>query len=348
MEDIQVGRLALRPDRLCVFEYSEDWVRSGFSISPFHLPLQGGLFTAKHDPFDGLFGVFSDSLPDGWGTLLTDRWLRNLHIDPHRLTCLDRLSLVGTNGMGALSYIPEWGIKNEYHDKDIDQIASVVQRVLNDAGDTDLEKLIRMGESSAGARPKVMVKIEGEDWLVKFPALTDPRDIGHMEYEYSVKARNCGIEMPETRLFCGKYFGVRRFDRGKGKKRPILSAAGLLHASHRFPSLDYISLMKATMALTRDVNESGKMFRLMVFNVLAENRDDHSKNFSFIHDGEQWAVSPAYDLVRSSGFNGFHSTTVAGSGNPGKEDILSVAEESGFPLNKARAIFEEVRERIRD
>ncbi len=102
----KVGRLVLTSDHRCLFEYDIQWLNEGFSISPFYLPLRNGVFTAKNDPFDGLFGVFNDSLPDGWGRLLMDRWLRAQGIEPKLLSVLDRLSLVGDNGMGALSYSP--------------------------------------------------------------------------------------------------------------------------------------------------------------------------------------------------------------------------------------------------
>ncbi|MEI6888719.1 MAG: type II toxin-antitoxin system HipA family toxin [Bacteroidales bacterium] len=345
---IPTGRLALRPDGISVFEYSDQWLQQGFSISPLHLPLRPGLFTAKRDPFDGLFGVFSDSLPDGWGTLLIDRWLRKQGIEPGSLTPPDRLTLVGNNGMGALSYEPEQGLKGIQENPDIDQLALKIQKILKEEGNSGLEQLIRMGESSGGARPKVMIRIEDVDWLIKFPASSDPDGIGALEYQYSIIARQCGINMPETKLFSGKYFGVRRFDRIAGRRIHVHSAGGLFYASFRLPSLDYTSLIKAVMAITADIQEAGKMFRLMVFNVLTGNRDDHAKNFSFLYDDGRWWLSPAYDLVSSYGFNGFHSTTISGSGKPSRSDIFKVAELTGFPMQQARAIFDQVFESCKE
>jgi len=343
-----VGRLALRPDGLCAFEYDDRWLENGFSISPVHLPLQSGLFTAKRDPFNGLFGVFSDSLPDGWGTLLIDRWLYRQGIEPASAGVLDRLTFVGTNGMGALTYKPDHGVRHMNECPDIDQIAQNVQMVLKDEEGGDLEQLIRMGESSGGARPKVMIRMDEKEWLIKFPSSSDPKDIGILEYRYSKVAGRCGIEMAETRLFSEKYFGVQRFDRVDDRRIHVHSASGLLYAGFRLPSLDYTSLLKLTMIVTGDINETGKMFRLMVFNVLTGNRDDHAKNFSFLYDEGRWKLSPAYDLVRSHGFNGFHSTTVAGSGNPSKSDIFKVAELTGFPEPISRTIFDEVYESCKE
>ena len=101
-----VGRLALTKERLCAFEYSVGWLSSGFSISPFELPLRSGVFIAKPRPFEGGFGVFDDCLPDGWGLLILDRYLQQKGVNPRTLTLLDRLTLVGSTGRGALEFRP--------------------------------------------------------------------------------------------------------------------------------------------------------------------------------------------------------------------------------------------------
>jgi serine/threonine-protein kinase HipA len=153
--------------------------------------------------------------------------------------------------------------------------------------------------------------------------------------------------MPETRLFEGRYFGVRRFDREGDIRYHVHSASGLLYASHRFPSLDYTDLMKATLALTRNVAEVEKMFRQMVFNVMIGNKDDHAKNFSFLYKNGKWILSPAYDLLPSAGFNGQHTTTVNGKGNPTISDCLEVARLTAFPENRAKVIVKELMEVLR-
>jgi serine/threonine-protein kinase HipA len=336
------GLLALGPDRFCVFEYNKEWLQTGFSLSPFYLPLKAGLATARATPFNGSFGVFYDSLPDGWGKLLMDRWLRKQGIDPFSISVLDRLAFVGSNGMGALSYQPDQSLGVPVQQHPLDYYAAEVEKVLQNEKSTALDELLKTAGSSAGARPKVMVNIDDKDWLVKFSALYDPPDIGRVEYEHSLMARRCGIEMPETRLFQEKYFGVRRFDRDGSRRFHVHSAAGLLYASHRLPSLDYSGLMKATLALTRDMSEAEKMFRLMVFNVLIGNRDDHARNFSFIYLNNTWKFSPAYDLLPSEGFGGQHTTTVNGKGNPGLNDCMEVAREVGFPLRRAKEVLEQV------
>ena len=154
--------------------------------------------------------------------------------------------------------------------------------------------------------------------------------------------------MPATRLIEGKYFSVQRFDRENGKRLHVHSAAGLLYASHRLPSLDYTELLKATMALTKDINEMEKMFRLMVFNVLIGNKDDHAKNFSFVYSNSKWCLSPAYDLLPSVGFNNNHTTTINGKGKPEIKDCMEVAKLTAFPLKTAKKIINQVMTGLQD
>ncbi len=344
MNNQAVGRVALSPDQRLVFEYDSEWLRYGFSISPLYLPLQPGAFTAKATPFQGNFGVFADSLPDGWGNLLLDRVLRKNGIYPYDLTLLQRLALVGQAGMGALEYTPELTFKGKRTDIDFLQLAADIAQILrNEADPATLEQLYLQAGSSAGARPKIMLRENGKQWLVKFPASSDPQDIGHIEYKYSILARKAGLEMPETRLVEDRFFCVRRFDRKNKSRIHVASAAGLLHADFRLPSLDYADIIKATRMVTRNEMEVLKMFRLMVFNVLIGNRDDHAKNFSFVFESGEWKCSPVYDLLPSRGMNGQHFTSIAGSGTPTEADVFAVAKQTSIPLAKAKAIFEECR-----
>lgn len=340
-----VGRIMLSPEELIIFEYDTNWLKKGYSISPFFLPLKAGTMIARRDPFNGNFGVFADSLPDGWGHFLLDRILRKHDIEPYSLTLLQRLSLVGCNGMGALSYEPFISLPETRKMEDLNEIAAEITAVLKDQTYTkSLDELYCKAGSSAGARPKVMLIHEGEHWLVKFPSSLDPENIGKTEFAYSNKARRAGIEMPETILFEKKYFGVKRFDR-EGKKRiHMISAAGLLHADFRLPSLDYVELLKATRALTRSEQETEKMFRLMVFNVMIGNKDDHARNFSFVYRKGEWKCSPAYDLLPSNGMNGEHCTAVGGSGRPEVHDLLRAAKQCSINEKRAKQIIAQVYE----
>lgn len=343
-----VGRLALTPENLCAFEYDSGYLNNGQSVSPFYLPLRPGVFIAKRDPFYGNFGVFNDSLPDGWGNLLLDRYLNSLHIDPSGLSALDRLSITGSSGFGALEYKPDNSFVAADGHAELDFLASEAEKILNQEDNgTSLALLFKFGGSSGGARPKVVFKIDGEEWLIKFRSALNPQNVGQIEYQYSLLAKECGIEMPETRLFEGKYFGVRRFDRIGQTKIHMLSAAALLHADYRLPALDYQGLLTACLKLTGNIEEVYKLYRLMVFNVRIKNRDDHARNFSFLLKDGYWRLSPAYDLLPSNGFNGFHTTTIAGKGNPKDSDMQQVASSLGLNRNRTKEIDMKIEEKCR-
>ncbi|MEA4983719.1 MAG: type II toxin-antitoxin system HipA family toxin [Paludibacter sp.] len=339
----RICRLAQTPDRLCVFEYDNAYVQTGFSVSPLFLPLRQGVFVAKATPFGGNFGVFDDSLPDGWGSLLLDRYLKSKGIVASHLSVLQRLALVGTNGRGALEYYPDSSIKADDDFPDFDKLAADAEKILTtEYSGESLETLFRHGGSSGGARPKVFVAIDEKEWLVKFRAGIDPPEVGKIEYDYAQLAGRCGINMPETRLFENRYFATERFDHRPQGKVHTISAAGLLHADYRIPSLDYSVLLKLCLHLTKNMEEVKALFRQMVFNVIISNRDDHAKNFSFQYVNNHWQLSPAYDLLPSAGFNGFHTTTINNQGNPTLKDILQVGTDIGITQKQAQQIVEEV------
>lgn len=357
--DTKVGTVAILPNSLVAFEYDEKWLLEGFSISPFSLPLLKKVFLPKIDPFDGLFGVFSDSLPDGWGKLLVDRMLNSKDINLREVTSLNRLAIVGKSGMGALSYSPEYNFVLKEKEADYDKLAIACQEILNTNYSSNLDRLFLLGGSSGGARPKILTEIENEGWIIKFPSSYDSKNIGKVEYLYSLCAKKCGILMTETKLFPSKissgYFGIKRFDRIKNafgeKKIHMISVSALLETSHRIPNLDYNTLMKLTLKLTNSFEEVERMYRLMCFNVFSHNRDDHSKNFSFIYDDElkKWELSPAYDLTYSYSINGEHATTINGNGsNPSMGDILTVAENIGMKRNNAIKIAEDIKEIVEE
>lgn len=351
-----VGTLAMTANHKAAFQYSEEWLEHGFSISPFSLPLKNQVFVPNKDYFDGLFGVFTDSLPDNWGSLLLNRLLRANGQNPDKLTVLDRLAIVGTSGMGALTYYPEKEIQEKQGHSNLDELAEQCQKLLNTEYSDKLDELYRLGGTSGGARPKIMTTIDGEEWIIKFPAHVDGRNAGKMEYDYSYCAKQCGITMSETRLFpsdkCEGYFGTKRFDRvidnGTQKRIHMLTAAALLELDFEQPSLDYHSLMKLTKILTRDYLEDvNNMFRRMCFNVFAHNRDDHSKNFTYLyHEAEnRWRLSPAYDLTYSNTYYGEHTTTVDGNGrNPGEKEILAVGVAAGMDRTECKRIMNQIKD----
>ncbi len=354
----KVGTLAITGDFLVAFAYDGQWLEDGFPISPFSLPLENRVFLPKRDPFEGLFGVFADSLPDGWGRLLVDRMLLREHADPHQADSLNRLAIVGDSGMGALSYRPCHDLWTESQALDYDRMASQCRQMLLTNETEDLDELFRLGGSSGGARPKILTEVDGEPWIIKFPSSMDSADIGVQEYAYAQCAKDCGIEMSETRLFpskvCGGYFGTKRFDRcrntdGTLGRRHMLTVSAILETSHRIPNLDYHTLMKLTGILTKNYNQALQLFRRMCFNVFAHNRDDHSKNFSYLYEDatDSWRLSPAYDLTYSSSIGGEHATCINGNGrDPGRKDLLAVAAQAGIERKEAGQILEEIREKV--
>lgn len=354
--DKKVGVMALHQNMLAAFEYDENWLKEGFSISPFSLPLEKRVFVPKVDPFEGLVGVFSDSLPDGWGRLLVDRLMKKNGINPYSIGNMDRLAIVGQSGMGALIYRPVVNLEQPQKTKTFDEIALECEKIMITSDQGDLDYLFTYGGSSGGARPKILTVIDGEDWIVKFPSTDDDPDIGIQEYEYALCAKECGIEMEEVRLLpsnrCKGYFATKRFDRRKDSldgRIHMVTVSGLLETSHRIPNLDYDLLMRLTLKLTESMEECEKLFRLMCFNVFAHNRDDHSKNFTYqyIEKEKRWKLSPAYDLTYSNSIGGEHATMVHGNGaNPSEEDILAVAKGIGISQKRARLIATEVRETI--
>ena len=346
LQKLLLGRLLLK-NRHIFFEYDADFIKTGLELSPFKLPLKPGVIESSDRTFEGLFGVFNDSLPDGWGRLLLERKLMNNELNPQTLSPIDRLCFVGKLGMGALSYEPENPTVSSHITNDLDEINSEIQATL-DENDTYVDDLLVLGGSSAGARPKVLLNINGVDWLIKFRSQLDPKDMSAIEYAYHLMAIDAGLIAPEAKLFPSRkglgFFGVKRFDRNGDNRVHMHTVAGLLHADHREFSLDYESIMKATLYLTKDIRQCEIQFRNAVFNVLSHNRDDHSKNFSFLMDETgNWTVSPAYDLTFSSGPAGEHSTMIMGEGkNPTKKHLLNLALTIGIKQDKALEIIDQV------
>ncbi|MCC8101326.1 MAG: type II toxin-antitoxin system HipA family toxin [Clostridiales bacterium] len=367
-EGQKVGTLASTTNHLTAFEYDVSWLQNGFSISPLSLPLRREVFVPKgYDPFEGTFGVFADSLPDGWGRLLTDRMLKKNGLDPDSVDSLNRLAIVGSSGMGALAYYPESSLGSRMEGSSLDDLAYECALIMQSRESGNLDEIFLLGGSSGGARPKIYYQIDGEEWIVKFASSVDKADIGLQEYEYSLCAKQCGIRMAETRLLpsdhCSGYFAVKRFDRIQRTpedfhERPeytkanpqrihMISASALLETSHRIPNLDYHTLMRLTLFLTNDYSQLEQLYRLMCFNVFSHNRDDHSKNFSYLYDEREkrWSLAPAYDLTYSNSIGGEHATTVDGNGrDPGMKELLAVAKAAKLDSRKSKQIGEDIRE----
>lgn len=366
-QEVLVGTLA-EQDRRVYFEYDPGFVRSPLPLSPFKLPVRPDLVEHLDRDFAGVFGVFNDSLPDGWGLLLMDREFRKRGFDPARLTALDRLAYIGTRGMGALTYHPPSDMDAQEAPRiDLVAVAGQAKRILEGSAEEVLPALRIAGGSPGGARPKVLVGV-GDDghmvsgtaslpdgvrhYLVKFPAREDGAEIGAVEAAYALMAREAGVDLPGTRLFetpdGGRYFGAERFDRDGDRRVHMHTLGGLFHASHRIPSMEYEGFLKATLVLTKDHRQVEEAFRRMAFNVLAHNRDDHVKNVSFLMDPSgTWRLAPGYDLVFSDGPAGHHTMAVAGEAeHPTEQDMLDVGQGSGVDARRGREILQEVRHAV--
>ena len=365
----EVGLLHQDKQRI-FFEYAPEFLKSGIELSPFKLPLKAGVFEEKSHVFDGLFGLFNDSLPDGWGCLLLDRKLRKLGKSYAEITPLDRLSLIGANPMGALEYEPAAEDSDLYGDVELDSLSGEVDRILEGEESLVLDELLKLNGSSGGARPKIVAYVSSDrkeiihgsktipdgftPWIIKFSERHDPQTSGELEYRYSLAAKAAGITMPETHLFPLKdgrgCFGVKRFDRTLKGKVHTHTACGLLHASHRFASLDYENLLKLTWILTRNHADAVEMARRMIFNVKSGNKDDHSKNFSFLLNEQlQWQLAPAYDLTPSAGINGEQTCMVNGKGrNITDADLIKTAATADISEAEAKNLINQVNSALQE
>lgn len=355
----EVGTLAEQGGRI-YFEYDGSFLARGLELSPFHLPLRPGIFDEVWESgFFGLPGLFYDSLPDGWGLWMMDRAFRKAGIAPEDMSALARLRYLGERAMGALTYHPASDIPPPEADEvDLGVIAAQARRIYEGSSEEVLDALLVTGGSPGGARPKAVVGVSPNydtmvagtqeipagwsHYLVKFGAEVDHEQEGAAEAAYAEMARQAGLTMADTHLFTlsdgTRCFGSRRFDRREGARVHVHSLCGLLHASHRFPSLDYRAMLQATYKLTRDVREVREAFRRMAFNVFAHNRDDHTKNTAFLMEQDgSWCLAPAFDLTYSTGPRSQHTMSVNGEGQmPTMDDMLAVAEAVDLEAEAAR------------
>ncbi len=361
---VRVGRLALDRKRV-LFEYDQAFLGSRLELSPFKLPLRPGVVVGDARVLDGLMGVFDDSLPDGWGRLLIDRRAAELGVAAGALTPLDRLAVVGARSIGALVYEPEIQL-DDPSVVSLAELARDAQTVLRDARGADLDRLIAVGGSPQGARPKVLVQLSptGEvlagakeiragntAWLVKFPARDDDRAAGRLERAYFLMAEAAGLDVPRTQLLGGTqrragYFAIERFDRQGSRRIHAHTLGGLLQLPHGYPALDYLDLLSVTRELTRDEQAVRQMFRRACFNVFAHNRDDHARNFSFLmSETGAWRPSPAYDLTFTSGPGGEHTLLVAGQGRaPAAPHLTELATRAD--LKRPKEVIDTVRSAV--
>lgn len=369
---VVVGNL-LAVRRSIFFQYDEAFRARRLELSPFKLPTSiDHPVEEKERTYHGLHGLFNDSLPDGWGMIVIERASRARGIRPELTTPLDRLAFLGSRTMGALTYHPSSeGGDEENLEMDITEVAEQSQRLLEGSIEQILPEIVKAGGSPMGARPKILAGVRDDfnhlvtgtgdlptgysHWLIKFAAREDPEDIGSVEMAYSEMGRRAGISVPRTHLFDARngrrYFGVQRFDRDPtlpSRRIHTHTFAGLVHHDHRIPGQDYHDLLRVTQILTKNHEDVLECFRRMVFNVLAHNRDDHTKNFAFqMAPHGDWSLAPAYDVTYSAGPGGEHTLMVNGAGQtPTWEHIEAVADGASLDVSRVSEVIEAVKEAI--
>lgn len=352
-----VSTTALTGRPLIVFEYTNEARHRGLELSSYTLPLEGRQLRGDF-PDHQLYlpGPAYDSLPDGWGMLLMDRMFRRRGLTTARIGSLERLTYIGSNAMGAMTFEPvaPEGQGSEVHIP-LEQLAAEVQEVLHGDGGEFLQTLLLVGGSPQGARPKALVyrdPVTGgfttvvtpgfEAWLVKFPAKEEQAEVCAIEMVYAECLRMCGIETPDTQYFSLPNglaaFASKRFDRQKGMRVPMQSLAAFTGANYRSPGvLDYVNFLRATQMCTNDVREMAVAFGRAVFNVAFNNRDDHPKNFAYIMSPDgQWRLSPAYDVTFCEGPGGYHQMDVMGEAmSISRTHMLRLAVEAEVPADAA-------------
>jgi len=338
----------------------------------------------SEDTFHSLPGLLADSLPDKFGSAVLDAWLLSRGRTIESLSPVERLCYLGSRGMGALEYRPVLGDAEDSCEViHVDALAALASGILaaRESGRAALSfgmkeygAILKVGASAGGARAKAIIgwnertgevrsgQVKLPDgfgyWLMKFDGLSgngdkdgdDPKGYGRIEYAYSLMAKAAGLEMAECRLWEGRHFMTRRFDRtATGGKLHVQTLGALAHFDFNQPRQhSYEQAFRVTREVVNDVRAEMELFRRMVFNVLAWNCDDHVKNISYVMDRSgAWSLAPAYDVTYSynpgSKWLSGHQMSVAGkNGGIGTDDLLATSRIAGIDVRQAREIIDEV------
>ncbi|WP_127139179.1 type II toxin-antitoxin system HipA family toxin [Flagellimonas oceanensis] len=373
-----IGALSWDNDRnLGSFEFQPSFLSKALNVSPIHMPISGSKGKIYNFPsldeqtYKGLPGMISDVLPDDFGNHLIDRWLKLNGIRKSDFSPLDRLTYIGTRGMGALEFEP--AKKLGYDQSTTLNISSLVELSgkiqqerenisLNLQETEAMNELIKVGTSAGGQRAKAIIayneatqevrsgqtKVPNgfEHFILKFDGVTnnelgDPQGYGRIEYAYYLMAIDCGIEMMPSQLLeeNGRaHFMTKRFDRiGQGEKMHMQTLCALAHFDYRKPGIyGYEDALDVMRELLLPKEQAIQLFRRMVFNVLARNQDDHTKNISFLMDRSgRWRLSPAYDVTYaynpSGQWTNGHQMTITGKrDNFNRKDLQTVADQINY------------------
>ena len=338
------------------------------------------------ETFKGLPGFLADSLPDKFGNQMIDAWLAQQGRDLQSFNSVDRLCYIGKRGMGALEFEPESQQKLPLSTKlEIQELVKFASSILDDRDhfhtnfneENGYSDILQVGSSAGGARAKAIIAynkttgevrsgqidgLEGFDyWLIKFDGVTnrqlgDPKGYGNIEFAYHLMAKAAGIKMTECELkkeHSRAHFMTKRFDRVAGEKIHMQTLCGLAHFDYNVPgAYSYEQTFQVIRELRLPYRDSEQLFKRMVFNVMARNQDDHTKNISFLMDKSgTWSLSPAYDVTFAYNPTNFwlktHQMSINGKRDNDTitiEDILTIAKNNS--IKKPKQLVEEVRNAV--
>ncbi len=369
----EVGRLCIDSRRrLPYFEYNREWIESGLDISPLDASIKlpqnlRPIFGATEKMYQKLPPFLADSLPDAWGNELFEQWRLQQGIKPGEITPLDKLAFIGKRAMGALEFLPETSNFDPKEDINLKALIDLAEQIYTQRENVriapeqslTMKALMAVGTSAGGRQPKAIIAINRKTGEIRSGQVDSLRDFEHcilkfgikerstaeLEMSYYEMAKKAGIRMMPCWLMDvegDKHFVTKRFDREGEKKLHMQTLAAL------YPEADsYERLLWVCRKMRLSERDSEEVFRRMVFNILANNTDDHNKNFSFLMDEQgRWSLSPAYDLTYIFNTGGFlpetrHCLMIRGKYEDITiEDVKALAAENG--IRKAESIIDEV------
>jgi len=336
----------------------------------------------------GLPGLLADALPDKYGRSVIDAWLARQGRDPESFSPVERLCYTATRAMGALEFAPSVHKRKEQAVPiEVSELVALAQEIVSERqgltaqlGSSEdaaaIKDILSVGTSAGGARPKAIIAVNDrghvvsgqtnvppgyDHWILKFDGVTDielgePNEYGRIEFAYYLMATRAGIEMMPCRLLeeGGRaHFMTRRFDRVDGQKLHMQSLCGLAHFDFNEPGMySYEQAFMVMRKLRLSKKEAAQQFRRMVFNVVATNLDDHTKNIAFLMDREgHWTLSPAFDVTYAYNpagkWTNQHQMSINGKQKALERDDLIAVGES-ISLSKPGSVIDEVVDAIAD
>jgi serine/threonine-protein kinase HipA len=386
-----VGAVAWDDDRgFATFEYDPSFLRKQLEIAPLTMPLNSQIYSfpeLNDKTFYGLPGLLADSLPDRYGTRLIEVWLQRQGRSLKDFSPIERLCYMGSRGMGALEFEPALVTSKKAVRIEVSELVELAGKILSEREDllvnlsndesTALDTIIRVGTSAGGARAKAVIAWnpktkdvrsgqvqapEGfEYWIIKFDGINDdtlgdPKGYGKIEYAYHLMATAAGIKMTKCRLMKENgraHFMTRRFDRtNNSDKIHMQSFCALGHYDYKMPGqYGYETAMTTCLQLGLGQPALHQLFRRMVFNIIARNQDDHTRNIAFLMDRDgNWHLAPAFDVMWSYNSKGEwtnrHQMTINGKRDGvEKQDFIELAKQ--FRIKKPKDIIADVGAAIR-